>query len=839
MLTQPEKEYVKRLLQAQPSLTNEDLDTLIEKRRENESQGKSNRAPQKWILGAMEKFNQFVNTNPIARESKNVWAGAIQAGGEVSAWLLGQLSRLAPGNQSADQSSFYNQTQRLLGNTKQDMQSEGINTEWLAYWAGKGIMNIAAGSVWAGLIGKGIQAGTKLGAVANLGTKIATKSPTLAKYGNPIIQGFTWAATKGNLAQKVIWGAATGAREWLWFDLASANTPWAGTVWGAVIGGALPIVWAGLKATWNYLSRTLPWNLQLQGLMNPAKVTMLKKQLQTEWVTSPQDVGKWMLDRGIKWNKETIINTLISRAEKSKQAVDDSLSAIKKTVFSPVAKKALQQTYDDMAKVAGLEDDAAKVLKLLKKDKYTLSELNWVKRILDDQYNLFTKTGDPTAWLKAKWLQTIRQQLRKTIEEVASEAGVKNIRALNNETQIARTMADAIARKDSADAVREALTAFAPTWVGGIIGGVAWPFDNSTIEGKVWNVLLGVLAGKALGSTTLKTNIASLLNKLSKQEIGALDAYLRSGGKTALTPKIIQTMDDTLKLLPPASWKPVSASVVDVKPMTGFSPGRMQAQQQAIGSKVWTQPLTTATQQNPWVSGVTPLSSTQWVQQKILPKVPWEKVIPPIIPKSQPKAKLRTNEDALKKPDDWTKKDFTKTTESKSVDKYWNTIAREQGKTSAVDSITVGGKKYTNLDIPDSSRTLYALDWKIYEYKNGKMVLEWAKPESKLPKTPQEGKTATEAMKNKYNITDEAYLDYTPKELMNISEKMTDFKDIKWDYEMYIWGKAIRTEAKMNALRAESTKFRDMAFDLANWDQNSTNTARKIFESTSSKNTQK
>lgn len=47
MLTQPEKEYVKRLLQAQPSLTNEDLDALIEKRRENESQGKSNRAPQK------------------------------------------------------------------------------------------------------------------------------------------------------------------------------------------------------------------------------------------------------------------------------------------------------------------------------------------------------------------------------------------------------------------------------------------------------------------------------------------------------------------------------------------------------------------------------------------------------------------------------------------------------------------------------------------------------------------------------------------------------------------------------------------------------------------------
>lgn len=663
MLTQPEKEYVKRLLQAQPSLTNEDLDALIEKRRENESQGKSNRAPQKWILGAMEKFNQFVNTNPIARESRNIWAGAIQAGGEVSAWLLGQLSRLAPGNQSADQSSFYNQTQRLLGNTKQDMQSEGINTEWLAYWAGKGIMNIAAGSVGAGLIGKGIQAGTKLGAVANLGTKIATKSPTLAKYGNPIIQGFTWAATKGNLAQKVIWGAATGAREWLWFDLASANTPWAGTVWGAVIWGALPVVWAGLKATWNYLSRTLPWNLQLQGLMNPAKVTMLKKQLQTEWVTSPQDVGKWMLDRGIKWNKETIINTLISWAEKSKQAVDDSLSAIKKTVFSPVAKKALQQTYDDMAKVAGLEDDAAKVLKLLKKDKYTLSELNWVKRILDDQYNLFTKTGDPTAWLKAKWLQTIRQQLRKTIEEVASEAGVKNIRALNNETQIARTMADAIARKDSANAVKEALTAFAPTWVGSIIGGVAWPFDNSTIEGKVWNVLLGMLAGKVLGSTTLKTNVASLLNKLSKQEISALDAYIKSGGKWNLPSQIIEKME-AMKLLPPPSWMPLSWNVVDVKPITGYLPGVLQKQAQAISSKVGKQPLTTQQSLQSWATSLL-----------------WNKIGLESWKKVSPLKKLKTNEDIIGKK-------IKKTTETSKTP--------QEGKT--LDILTKEARKYDTLE---------------------------------------------------------------------------------------------------------------------------------------------
>jgi hypothetical protein len=104
-----------------------------------------------------------------------------------------------------------------------------------------------------------------------------------------------------------------------------------------------------------------------------------------------------MLDRNIKGSKETIINTLLSRADDSKQAVDDSLASIRGAVSSPTARKALRQTYNDLSKIAGLEDEARNVLNMLRKDKFTLTELNKVKRILDDQYNLYTKTGDPTA----------------------------------------------------------------------------------------------------------------------------------------------------------------------------------------------------------------------------------------------------------------------------------------------------------------------------------------------------------------------------------------------------------------------------------------------------------
>lgn len=49
MFTQPEKEYIKRLLQAQLSLTNDDLRTLISQRREKEVT--MNTPKQKGILG--------------------------------------------------------------------------------------------------------------------------------------------------------------------------------------------------------------------------------------------------------------------------------------------------------------------------------------------------------------------------------------------------------------------------------------------------------------------------------------------------------------------------------------------------------------------------------------------------------------------------------------------------------------------------------------------------------------------------------------------------------------------------------------------------------------------
>jgi len=90
-LTPDEKSYLDRLRAAWAD--KQSMVELLDRRRAKEASMKP------WFIGKTIKTLQ------------NIGGGAIQAGGELAVGLPGQLSRLAPGNQSADKGSFYNLTQ--------------------------------------------------------------------------------------------------------------------------------------------------------------------------------------------------------------------------------------------------------------------------------------------------------------------------------------------------------------------------------------------------------------------------------------------------------------------------------------------------------------------------------------------------------------------------------------------------------------------------------------------------------------------------------------------------------------------------------------------------------
>lgn len=408
----------------------------------------------------------------------------------------------------------------------------------VATWA----WEITSGLIWGSAIVKGLWKGFWLAwSVLDKHKKFQSLAPYAQKVGSFV----QWSS----MGSKVTKWTLQGAVETAWFQAVSEGKVTPKFVWTwAAIWWAIPVAWAVASKGKQFLTKKIPSSLQLQGLMNPAKVTKAKEEILKEWLKAPDDVAQWMLNRGIKWTKPQIIDDLVNRSKQSKQAVDDSLSLVKTRVKSDAAKKALQQSLDDVDNLAWLEDKAVEIKALLKKKDFSLSELNQVKRLLDDQYNLYTKSGDAASGIKAEGLRNIRSQIRKTIETEAKKSWVNNIAALNNETQVARTLADAIGRKDSAEAVRELLTAFAPSWVGGIIGSVAWPFDSSSIEWRVGNILVGMIAWRTLWSTRVKTNVASFLNKLNKKQLGALDEFLKSGGKAKLADDIAQKMDEILEI---------------------------------------------------------------------------------------------------------------------------------------------------------------------------------------------------------------------------------------------------------------------------------------------------
>lgn len=294
---------------------------------------------------------------------------------------------------------------------------------------------------------------------------------------------------------------------------------------GWAIGAAIPWLWAARKAGKKGLEKVAA-KLELSWMLNPAKLNTIKNQLITEGVDlasagmkkggTAEDVWKWMIERDMQWSKEQIIQKLWEHAKKSHALKKEVLKQSETLHNVDSAKKSLEAMYEQVKWVPWLEEKAQRIGELYNKDWLTLSELDEVKSLLDDTINIYTNAGDVRAWALKEWLDNVRKNLRKYIETEADKEGLWNIRLLNNETQVSRSLQDAISRKDSADAAREMLSIFSKGTIWGALGWTAgWPFDWNTLPWKLWNILVWALAWQFLFSTQAKTKLASLLNKMT------------------------------------------------------------------------------------------------------------------------------------------------------------------------------------------------------------------------------------------------------------------------------------------------------------------------------------
>ena len=486
--------------------------------------------------------------NAIARTAKQFWANEQKVDALNQSWKdsLDGKNNLGLGSDlGQDQDSITYNTTNTLADIAQ------VATPWGRTRAG----------------GKGIQ-------LANTSTKIGTTLtklfPKMANAINKTEKGadfVIWLINKAggqvdHLTQKapILWkmlkNGVEGISDTVLFNAVNWETTNLEEAWiGAGIGGALPVLW---KALWwvGNKAKNLIGNsaskLELNGILNPAKLETIQQQLITEgsmlpWKATPQDVGKWMLERGFKGSKGDIVSQLNAHAQKSKSLVDELLSLSNSTHKVSEVNEALEMLAKDYSTTPGLTNKADEILGMIKNE-YSLSEMNKVKRYLDDAYNMFNKNWTETAGLKAEGLRNIRQGIKKTIEEVAESEGLGNIRMLNNETQIARGLADGIGRKDKADIVRELLSPFSSARNGAILGGLGGGVNpNDSLPERIWNMAKWAIIGGILGSTKFKSNVANLLKNLGGIEKKEITQRIATNWASKLSEKSVKTLSPILE----------------------------------------------------------------------------------------------------------------------------------------------------------------------------------------------------------------------------------------------------------------------------------------------------
>lgn len=367
-----------------------------------------------------------------------------------------------------------------------------------------------------------------------------------------LIKWAIWWTAKGSQLLNYMKNAPTWQKmiawwvEWAWdMALYSIVSEWKlptteeEAIW-AWIWALLPWWWALYKAGKPYLKKWLDKaaaQLELSGLLNPAKLNTIKNQLVNEWTDlakawlkgwEAEDVWTWMIERGFKWDKTKIIEDLWNYAKKSHDLKREVLWASDTLHTVESANKSLQAIRSTIDWVPWLENKLARVDELLAKWKHTLSELDEIKSILDDTIDIYTNAWDVRAWAVKEWLDKVRKDLRKYIEDAAEKEWLGNIKLLNNETQVSNSLKDAISRKDSADAAREMLSVFSKSAIWWAAWYNVWPFDTDTRGWKLWNIIIWALAWKYVFSTKSKTQLASLLNKISwgsRKELERLVAW--------------------------------------------------------------------------------------------------------------------------------------------------------------------------------------------------------------------------------------------------------------------------------------------------------------------------
>lgn len=299
-----------------------------------------------------------------------------------------------------------------------------------------------------------------------------------------------------------------------------------------------------------------------------------------------QTPGQFAVQRGMNKTGDKAVEESTNLFKKSMKEADDAFATIE-------GKFTTKWQQDDILgdlidsniqkiKAQPRNPDKARVLVLQKKYEeggLTASEINEAKRI-HARNNKFT--WDQRASDAAVNASNLQNDIRSWQQKFAEENGFDNIAQINKNTQAWKMYADSLAKKLARSGANNAVSL--TDWIA-LSGG-----QPENIALFLWKKALTSDFAKWIGIKTLGKQTKPSIIKANKEAI--LESNKIKGGN-----RILSNMSNTgnkpvVKLLWPATGKPTSANVSNVKPIIATDAGKLSKTSKAISGKVWEKPGT-------------------------------------------------------------------------------------------------------------------------------------------------------------------------------------------------------------------------------------------------------
>lgn len=273
-----------------------------------------------------------------------------------------------------------------------------------------------------------------------------------------------------------------------------------------------------------------------------------EKFLATELQLNPSDVRRialgnvagespyaWLKKNNIFGSRDNIIKQLGDISKESKQAVDTSLSSVK-TLYSaeqvPRVEQTLKYITSKFGDTIGNEDVLAKTQEMLSKaqaGQLTLTDVNEVKRLIDDTLGVYKRSGAVGDTVAAKGLANVRNEIKTFIEDEAAKNGITNIKELNKRTQVAEEIRRSALKKELGQQGNRILSLTDMITISGFSAA-------SGVDGG-----FGMLAAKRiLESSAVKSFIARRIAKWTTKSLNDAEEAVKSGTPNTELQRILQ-----------------------------------------------------------------------------------------------------------------------------------------------------------------------------------------------------------------------------------------------------------------------------------------------------------